>query len=823
MELTELNTLLAMVDPDEVGELASIATQLETHADEAAGDPKGPGRSMLLRSAAERIQSVADGSATDPAAVLEAARKLVSAATTARSGSAPAPVPPKSPDAESLEPVVAEEAPAPTPSEAGPVADAPAAPELPAASEPPPYDGPTELVIVDEDAELLDEFMAEALDNLSEAERALLELEADPTDRQALDTVFRAFHTIKGGASMIDLAAMAEIAHRAESLLDRMRQGKAICTGDNAELVLRAVDVLGSLANRIRELGPNQREPLAENYIRLFSDLGRKPAKSTAPASAATASTSEATSPPADEPAPSEPSAKDPATVQDDPSPPAAAPAEATTPPSTAEAEPEPVHPATPPPAPSEAVPVAAPAEAALPAPPSTNDAPPSTPTVPDPTPQTPTAPTSPKQAVAAKAPPKAPAAKGKESAKRTAKSDSWIRLRSEHLDYLIDMVGELVIANSMLREDVSSIPDNRGLRTKVSQMSKIVRELQDLSMGFRMVPFKSTFQRLQRVVRDAASRCGKQVKFQTEGDDTEIDRNMVEVLSDPLIHMIRNAVDHGVETPDVRKANGKSPTGEVTVRAYHSQGNVVVQLQDDGAGLHKEKILNKAIKNGVVTSERAASMTDSEIYSLIFEAGLSTAEKLSAVSGRGVGMDVVRTGVQSVGGRIDIKSQVGAGSTFTITLPLTLAITDAMVIRVGPERYLIPTVDIETSIRPTANMLTTVAGKGELLIQRNRPLPLLRLHDLFSIPQAKTEPTEALVVVLQHADKRCGVLVDELLGQQQVVVKSLGERVGQVPGVSGGAILADGRVGLILDSGEIFSLGQGRHPSIPTPEARAA
>ncbi|MGV3709527.1 MAG: chemotaxis protein CheA, partial [Gemmatimonas sp.] len=326
-----------------------------------------------------------------------------------------------------------------------------------------------------------------------------------------------------------------------------------------------------------------------------------------------------------------------------------------------------------------------------------------------------------------------------------------------------------------------------------------------ELSMSMRMVPLRSTFQKMARVVRDTASKVGKSVQFTTEGDDVEIDRNLVDLLADPLVHMVRNAVDHGIESPDGRDRAGKSRTGSVRLHAYHASGNVVVELIDDGGGLHRDRIVAKAIEKGLIESDRG--MSDNEVFNLIFAPGFSTAEKVTDISGRGVGLDVVRRNLEMIRGTLEISSTPGVGATFSIRLPLTLAVTDGMLVRVGAERFVIPMTQIHMSFRPEAPMLSTVVGQGEMVLLRGSLMPLVRLHRLFSVTDAIENPLTALLVIVGDGAQRTALMVDELLGQQQVVAKPLGDGLGRVPGFSGGAILGDGRVGLILDVRETMSL----------------
>lgn len=377
--------------------------------------------------------------------------------------------------------------------------------------------------------------------------------------------------------------------------------------------------------------------------------------------------------------------------------------------------------------------------------------------------------------------------------------TEQTVKVATDRLDSLINMVGELVIAQSMVAQDIAGhLNQNQRLSRNMGHLGKITRELQDLSMSMRMVPIHGVFQKMARLVRDVARKFGKEIDFHLVGGETELDRNVVEAISDPLVHMVRNSVDHGVEMPDDRERSGKSRAGRVELRAYHQAGSIVIEITDDGRGLNKARLLKKAREAGLI--KEGQELTEQEIFKLIFHPGLSTAEKVTDVSGRGVGMDVVKKNVESLRGRIDITSVEGKGSTFTIRLPLTLAVIDGLVVRVGAERYIIPLTSVEQSIRPKAEHLSTLQGRGEMCLIRDRLLPLFRLHRLFNVQAKHEDPTEALVVIVQDEDRHCCLLVDELLGQQQVVIKSLGEGLGQVQGISGGAILGDGNISLILD-----------------------
>jgi two-component system chemotaxis sensor kinase CheA len=328
--------------------------------------------------------------------------------------------------------------------------------------------------------------------------------------------------------------------------------------------------------------------------------------------------------------------------------------------------------------------------------------------------------------------------------------------------------------------------------------------------MSLRMVPIRGAFQKMNRVVRDLCAKQHKQVQLLTKGEDTELDRNIVEELGDPLMHMIRNAIDHGIEPADVRIARGKAAAGTIYLRASHQAGNIVVEIEDDGAGLNRDRIFAKAVEKGLVSPD--AVLSDAEVFEFIFAAGFSTAEKITDISGRGVGMDVVRRNIENLRGRVDISSTPGKGSLFKILLPLTLGIIDGLILQVGEERYIVPTLSIRESFRPKREMISTVLARGEVVNVRGRLIPLLRLSEYFGVKANATEPTEGLVVVAQvGATLRC-LLVDGLLNQQEVVIKTLGELIqSQAQGLAGATILGDGRVGLILDiNALVYAQNQG-------------
>ncbi|MDR4498675.1 MAG: chemotaxis protein CheW [Candidatus Scalindua sp.] len=373
------------------------------------------------------------------------------------------------------------------------------------------------------------------------------------------------------------------------------------------------------------------------------------------------------------------------------------------------------------------------------------------------------------------------------------------VKVDTNKLDNLFDLVGELVIANTLISGDMKSIGNKgNGASKNLSHLSKITKDIQDQVMSMRMVSLKQTFQKMTRLVRDVAMHANRKVKLIISGEDTELDKNVIEEISDPLVHILRNSVDHGIESPESRIACNKPIEGTVKLSAYHKGGNIIIEIEDDGKGLQRDKILRKAVDKGIIKEQSALS--DHQIINLIFSPGLSTAEKVTNISGRGVGMDVVKKNIEKLRGKVEVTSREGKGSTFTIKLPLTLAIIDGIVVNVGNTKYIIPTVNIEESLRPKKEEICTIKNQGEVVNMRGKLFPLVRLHKIYNIETTKTDPWEAIVVVVESEDGKFSILVDELVGQQQVVIKSLGDKFKGIKGISGGAILGDGKVGLILD-----------------------
>ena len=390
---------------------------------------------------------------------------------------------------------------------------------------------------------------------------------------------------------------------------------------------------------------------------------------------------------------------------------------------------------------------------------------------------------------------------KQQESVAQSKKTDTAsIRVDTDKIDKLINLVGELVITQSMLsdlgaRFEMRQMP---VLLERMAQLERNTREIQERVMSIRMLPIGTAFSRFPRLVRDLSAKAGKKIQLVLSGEETELDKTVIESIGDPLTHLVRNSADHGLEPPEERLDNNKPELGTVRLNAYHEGGSICITVEDDGRGLNRDKILAKAIKQGLIAENE--KLPDDQIWGLIFKPGFSTAEKVTDVSGRGVGMDVVKRNIDALGGTVSIKTALGKGTTFTLKLPLTLAIIEGMTVRVGKETYIVPLLSILESIRPKADVIKTVVGKGELINVRGTYLPMMRMYDVFSLQPEHTEPTKAILLILETEGERVAVMVDEILGQQQVVIKSMEQNFRKVAGVAGATILGDGTVGFILD-----------------------
>jgi len=523
-------------------------------------------------------------------------------------------------------------------------------------------------------------------------EQGVLTLEENPSDADTLNTIFRAFHTFKGGAGFLNLTAIQNLAHELESLLDLARQQKLAVTRPVIDLILAGADTLKQFIAQISAhlAGRCPPGPIVIPTSHLFARIRAALAF---------------------------------------------------------QAQPRPDSP----PAPN------------LPRPPPAFD------TMAD-----------------------IPSA--------------TVKVDKVKLDNLVDLMGEMTLAQSIVVQNRDWAPlRSEKLDRDLARLERITKDLQNMAISLRMVPIRETFQKMRRLARDLAAKAGKNVQLLTQGEETELDRALVEEINDPLIHMIRNSVDHGIENAELRRQRGKPERGVIRLNAFHQGGNVVIEIQDDGNGLHLESILAKAAKMGLV--KPGQQLPEKDVFNLIMNPGFSTAKKVTGLSGRGVGLDVVRRNVEALHGKIEIQSTPGQGASFTIHLPLTLAIIDGLIAGVGDQRFIFPTLSVSHSFRPASGAIKTVQGRGEMIEVRGKLRPILRLHTHLAIKPASTIPADSIAVLIEaRGQSRC-VLVDQLLGKQEVVIKSLGESFQRNGYVSGAAILGDGRVALILDTHALVSL----------------
>jgi two-component system, chemotaxis family, sensor kinase CheA len=391
----------------------------------------------------------------------------------------------------------------------------------------------------------------------------------------------------------------------------------------------------------------------------------------------------------------------------------------------------------------------------------------------------------------------------GAGDASRARAEQSSIRVSVEKIDRIVNLVGELVIAQAMMQQSVGTIAGehDENLSHSLATLDRNTRDLQQAVMSIRMMPMEFVFSRFPRLVYDVSTKLGKKVQLRTLGHETELDKELIELLIDPLTHVVRNAIDHGIEPPEERRAAGKPEQGTIAMRATHRGGSVIIEVTDDGRGLDRDRIIAKARELGMGGDE---SMTDEQVWTLIFEAGFSTAKEVTAVSGRGVGMDVVRRNITSLGGNVFVSSVKGEGTTITIQLPLTLAVLDGMIVCVGDEQYIVPLEFVAEAFKPGPGDIRTIVNQPSLVAVRGEQLPIVRLEDVVQLPPCAVERPQPLCLVVEVDNRRAALLVDSLIGQQQLVVKSLDSNLHAVPGVAGATILGDGRVALILDVGAV-------------------
>ncbi|AZR94258.1 chemotaxis protein CheA [Bordetella trematum] len=672
-------------------------------------------------------------------------------------------------------------------------------------------------------------FFDEADELLAQMEQLLLELDVGAPDIEQLNAIFRAAHSIKGGAATFGcFQKLAETTHLLENLLDAIRRDEMTLRSDMVDTFLEAKDVLKSQLDAYRA----SEEPDDATFERICAVLRQLALEGKA-----------ATSEPAAAPQP-----------QPQPVVVAAAPAvaEAALPlrlhirkvsDKDAEALREEmgnlgtVHAwrregetltlwveTTCSEADIEAVCCfiidadqmelgreAAPADAPVAATPAVAATPPD-----GPGPAAAPAATPAAEPAATPAAAPARAARAPAAAAHADKESTSIRVGVEKVDQIINLVGELVITQAMLAQTASTLDPvlHDRLLNGMEQLERNARDLQEAVMSIRMMPMDYVFSRFPRLVRDIAGKMGKQIELHTYGRATELDKSLIERIMDPLTHLVRNSLDHGIETPEKRVAAGKEPVGQLVLSAQHNGGHIVIEVSDDGCGLDRDRILRKAQKQGMQVSENTS---DDELWQLIFAPGFSTAEQVTDISGRGVGMDVVRRNIQDMGGHVQLSSQAGQGTTTRIVLPLTLAILDGMSVRVGEETFILPLNHVTESLQPQQEQIYSVAGNERVMHVRGEYLPLVEMHRVFSVGGAQTDPTQAIAVIMQAEDRRFALLVDHLVGQHQVVVKNLESNYRKVPGISAATILGDGSVALIVD---VFALARANRERWSQPEA---
>lgn len=554
-------------------------------------------------------------------------------------------------------------------------------------------------------AEICEVFFEESTEGLEIMEQGLLGLDLGAADLEIINNIFRAAHSIKGGAGTFGFMEVSGFTHGLETLLDQMRDGQREVTEDAVQLLLESVDCLGGMLGNLQadeSDDPAQRNKLT---VRIKEML------------------------------------------------------ESTTPPTSGKSDPK------------------------------SSDSSSATPHVDD------SAAVAEKSAELTSKPPAT--AKPAPQQKKPSSETSSIRVGIDKVDSLLNLVGELVITQSMLKRFGEYYdPTVEGeLRDGLAQLERHTRELQESAMQIRMLPINSSFSRFPRLVRDLSNTLGKKIDLVVSGEHTEVDKTVLEKLSDPLVHLVRNSLDHGIEMPETRIANGKQETGTLRLSAAHEGGNVVIKVEDDGAGLNRERIVQKAVEKGLILA--GEKLTDERVDNLIFHPGFSTAEQVSDVSGRGVGMDVVRRNIVDLGGKIRVQSFPGKGTSLRISLPLTLAILDGQLVRVGDEVYVISVLSIVETIQVRTEQIKTVSEGDEVFLLRDTYIPVARATDLFGV---NTQQLADLLIIVETEDTRFGVLVNELLEQQQIVIKSIEKNYKKVEGITGATILGDGRVALILD-----------------------
>ena len=627
----------------------------------------------------------------------------------------------------------------------------------------------------DEMKEIIQDFLQEATEMLEGLDNFFVQLENNPEDKTLLNEIFRTAHSIKGSAGFIGLTRIVEVAHHAENVLNQLRSGNMRAEPAVIDIILEAMDALKVLVNEVKT---GEQADVDIEGINMKLDLLLQWGEDTGSGEGAK-----------EEPAGEEMAAA----VREEQAIDRVASAAAPAPPSAPEAP-------APPPPPAASAPPAAP-----PPPP-----PPSPPVAPPPPP----GPSGPQRVTPAASREEAQGeAQGSRGGEAAGEADQTIRVEISRLDSVMNLVGELVLGRNRLVKlsgDVDGVVDFeqriKEVAEAISQLNRVTTDLQTAVIKTRMQPIKKVLGKFPRMVRDLSRKLGKSIRLELVGEETELDKSVIEEIGDPLVHIIRNSIDHGIELPDDRVAHGKDPEGMVRISAYQEGNSIVIEINDDGRGIDVEKVKKKAIERGIITEEDSRRMTDAEAVNIIFLPGFSTADKVTDVSGRGVGMDVVRTNISKINGSVEVTTQKGSGSTFTIRLPLTIAIIQALMVTIHPETYAIPLASVVETVKITEKDIKTISG-SEVLNLRQQVLPLIRLRDEFKVPQEEMggAPPGSYVVVVQIGSKNLGLVVDRLPYQEEVVIKSMGPLLAGIRGLAGATITGDGKVVIILDVGEIL------------------
>lgn len=652
---------------------------------------------------------------------------------------------------------------------------------------------------MDEMQEILEDFLIEAFEMIEQLDQDLVELENNPDDLDLLNRIFRVAHTIKGSGSFLNFSVLTHLTHHMEDVLNKARHGELTITPDIMDVVLESIDYMKKLLNAIRDTGTDANTGLEGDIANTVQRLDAI-SKGETPS------------------APAEETSAPQAHVAETPAP-ATAPAEEEPEPDYANMSAEEVekeierllnkrqeedrHKREEKRARGELEDIQAPGEISTEAP------------KPAAAPAAPAASTAPKATPKPAAPKAAPKTGGDESKAPATAVEQTIRVDVKRLDSLMNLIGELVLGKNRLIKIYNDVEERyegekflEELNQVVASVSMVTTDIQLAVMKTRMLPIGRVFNKFPRMVRDLSRELGKEIDLVITGEETELDKSIVEEIGDPLVHLIRNACDHGIESKEDRAAAGKPEKGTVELKAYNEGNHIVVEIKDDGHGMDPDILRSKGVEKGIISDREADTMTDKEAYALVFKAGFSTAKVVTNVSGRGVGMDVVKTNIEKLNGIIDVESELGTGTTLKLKIPLTLAIIQSLLVGVQEEFYAIPLASVIETVRISQDEIYTVENKSVLRL-RNEVLPLVRLADIFGVDSVFDNSEQAYVVVIGLAENKIGVIVDFLIGQEEVVIKSLGSYLKGTEGIAGATIRGDGRVTLIVDIAAMMQMAK--------------